>query len=279
MKNFFLIISLFCIFFSEYCCVEQKNFFTREDRELLFLHLLLAWYERINLMHQYMPASSTFLKNLDSMDLAVISSFRDPSCLKIDHLTSCQKDFFNFYELLLKINKIFFRYVFLTNLAKEHLDEDQKAVLSDIKTQSLRYILMRILTLKNLYTFCENFYDIFLNKNARSSYNSFGLQDCSLDALGERGIALNIFDNINYYKSLYVRTDKVMVKILSELLDAKAAIKKVMAAFWDLVSLSLLETIKNEYNKRISCYVEQFGDLRILYIDKCILEELPKEIG
>ncbi len=281
MRFFFL----FPLFFLSIFSFEQdynKNFLTDQEKEVLFLNILFVWHERISGILRYTEISKSFFEKIDQTDIEIINRFRNPSHKEKNIIVSYRSLFFEFDEFIFKLDKIFDEYVLLTDLGKKYLAEEQKIILNKIKIESLESILKKLLTLKNLFTFCENFYEAITKKNYDGFREFvFHIEDTEHEFVKKRDLNFNIFDNINYYKNIYVSTDRLIIKILKSFLEAKVAMRNVLNQFWHVASFSLLDAIKCEYNKRSIIYNNKYGEILKLnlIVDNIFdMKKLPKEI-
>jgi hypothetical protein len=281
MRFFFLFSLCFLSIFS----FEQdynKNFLTDQEKEVLFLNILFVWHERISGILRYTEISKSFFEKIDQTDIEIINRFRNPSHKKVDVITSSRSLFFEFDEFVFKLDRIFDEYVLLTDLGKKYLTKEQNIILNKIKIESLESILKKLLTLKNLFAFCENFYEAITKKNYDDSRQFvFYIGDIEHEFIKKRDLNFNLFDNINYYKSIYVSTDRLIIKILESFLEAKITMRNLLNQFWYVVSFSILDSIKYEYNKQSIIYNDQYGDiLKLNLIGNKIfdMKKLPLEI-
>jgi hypothetical protein len=260
----------------------SKNFLTDQEKEELFLNILFVWYERISGILTYTEISKSFFEKIDQTDIEMINRFRNPSHKKVNGITLSQSLFFEFDECVFKLDRIFDEYVLLVDLGKKYLTEEQKIVLNKIKIESLGFILKKLLTLKNLFTFCENFYEAITEKNYSASRELvFYIDNIEHEFVKKRDFNFNLFENMNYYKNIYVSTDRLIIKIFESFLEAKITMRNLLNQFWYVVSFSLLDVIKYEYNKRSISYNDEYGDtLRLNLIAEEIfdMKKLPKEI-
>lgn len=260
----------------------SKNFFTDQEKEELFLNILFVWHQRVSGILTYTQISKSFFEKIDQADIEVINRFRNPSLKKANLIVSSRSLFFEFDEFILKLHKIFDEYVLLTNLGKKYLTEEQKIILNKIKIESLESILKKLLTLKNLFTFCENFYESITKKNYDSFRELvFHIDDIEPEFIKKRDFNFNIFENMNYYKNMYVSTDRLIIKILERFLEAKITMRNLLNQFWYVVSFLLLDGIKYEYNKRSISYNDKYGEilkLNLIADEIFDMKKLPKEI-
>lgn len=260
----------------------SKNFFTDQEKEELFLNILFVWHQRVSGILTYTQISKSFFEKIDQADIEVINRFRNPSLKKANLIVSSRSLFFEFDEFILKLHKIFDEYVLLTNLGKKYLTEEQKIILNKIKIESLESILKKLLTLKNLFTFCENFYESITKKNYDSFRELvFHIDDIEPEFIKKRDFNFNIFENMNYYKNMYVSTDRLIIKILERFLEAKITMRNLLNQFWHVVSFLLLDAIKYEYNKRSISYNDKYGEilkLNLIADEIFDMKKLPKEI-